>query len=62
MLAEVPPLTRAQRSDTEVLSYTHPMSRTAEAYRALRSSLVFLRQTTVDRHATDGEGGPASSS
>ena len=43
----MPPLTRAQRRDTEVLSYTHPMSRTAEAYRALRSSLVFLRQTTL---------------
>ena len=38
VLAEVPPLTRAQRTDTEVISYTHPMSRTAEAYRALRSS------------------------
>jgi Mrp family chromosome partitioning ATPase len=62
VLAEVPSLTRAQRSDTEVLSYTHPMSRTAEAYRALRSSLVFLRQTTADPHATDGEGAPTSSS
>ena len=70
VLAEVPPLTRAQRSDTEVLSYTHPMSRTAEAYRALRSSLVFLRQTTMaadaghDATATDGEGGarPSTSS
>ncbi|HVN51650.1 MAG TPA: division plane positioning ATPase MipZ [Acidimicrobiales bacterium] len=45
VLAEVPPLTRAQRHDTEVLSYTHPMSRTAEAYRSLRSSILFLRQT-----------------
>ena len=57
VLAEVPPLTRAQRSDTEVLSYTHPMSRTAEAYRALRSSLVFLRQTALapPAPATDAE-------
>ncbi len=47
VLTEVPPLSRVQRSDTEVLSYTHPMSRTAEAYRALRSSLVFLRQTIL---------------
>ena len=54
VLAEVPPLTRSQRSDTEVLSYTHPMSRTAEAYRALRSSLVFLRQTVMP--AADGDG------
>jgi Mrp family chromosome partitioning ATPase len=45
VLSEVPPLTRVQRSDTEVISFTHPMSRTAEAYRALRSSIVFLRQT-----------------
>jgi Mrp family chromosome partitioning ATPase len=45
VLCEVPPLTRAQRNETEVLSHSHPMSRTAEAYRALRSSLVFLRQT-----------------
>ena len=45
VLAEVPPLARAQRVDTEVMSYTHPMSRTAEAYRGLRSSIVFLRQT-----------------
>ena len=47
VLCEVPPLTRAQRAETEVLSFTHPMSRTAEAYRALRSSLVFLHQTLV---------------
>ena len=59
VLAEVPSLTRAQRADTEVLSYTHPMSRTAEAYRTLRSSLVFLRQTTADADAT---GVPTSSS
>jgi Mrp family chromosome partitioning ATPase len=45
VLCEVPPLSRSQRADTEVISHTHPMSQTAEAYRALRSSLVFLRQT-----------------
>jgi Mrp family chromosome partitioning ATPase len=45
VLCEVPPLNRVQRNDTEVISFTHPMSRTAEAYRALRSSIVFLRQT-----------------
>ncbi len=45
VLCEVPPLTRAQRRETEVLSHTHPLSRTAEAYRALRSSLVFLDHT-----------------
>ncbi len=65
VLAEVPPLSRIQRGDTEVLSYTHPMSRTAEAYRALRSSLVFLRQTTLaaDEPVEPAEGGaePATS-
>jgi Mrp family chromosome partitioning ATPase/capsular polysaccharide biosynthesis protein len=45
VLCEVPPLTRAQTRETEVLSQTHPLSRTAEAYRALRSSLVFLDHT-----------------
>jgi len=45
VLCEVPPLTRAQRRETEVISHTHPLSRTAEAYRALRSSLVFLDHT-----------------
>ena len=45
VLCEVPPLTRAQRKETEVLSHSHPLSRTAEAYRALRSSLVFLDHT-----------------
>jgi Mrp family chromosome partitioning ATPase len=56
LLAEVPPLTRAQRSDTEILSYTHPMSRTAEAYRSLRSSIVFLRQTA--QATTETAAGP----
>jgi len=56
VLCEVPPLSRGQRAETEVLSHTHPMSRTAEAYRSLRSSLVFLRQTlTPADEATDGE-------
>jgi Mrp family chromosome partitioning ATPase len=56
VLAEVPALTRAQRSDTEVLSYTHPMSRTAEAYRTLRSSIVFLRQTAMAERGPEPEG------
>jgi Mrp family chromosome partitioning ATPase len=57
VLAEVPPLTRPQRSDTEVLSYTHPMSRTAEAYRSLRSSLLFLRQTMESEPSVAGAPG-----
>jgi len=59
VLCEVPPLTRSQRSETEVLSFSHPMSRTAEAYRALRSSLVFLRQTLATTDGS-GSGGPGS--
>jgi Mrp family chromosome partitioning ATPase len=59
VLAEVPPLTRAQRADTEVISYTHPMSRTAEAYRGLRSSIVFLRQTMAPTPTGAGQPGAA---
>jgi Mrp family chromosome partitioning ATPase/capsular polysaccharide biosynthesis protein len=58
VLCEVPPLTRSQRNETEVLSYSHPMSRTAEAYRALRSSLVFLRQTLTLTDGGDSTAGP----
>ncbi len=55
VLCEVPPLNRVQRNDTEVISFTHPMSRTAEAYRALRASIVFLRQTAAAGSAGPGE-------
>lgn len=46
ILAEVPALTPAQQRRPGIMSVTAPLSRTAEAYRAVRSSLMF-------QHATD---------
>ena len=41
VLAEIPRLTRSQKHNLEVLSQTAPLSRSAEAHRAVRSSLLF---------------------
>jgi Mrp family chromosome partitioning ATPase/capsular polysaccharide biosynthesis protein len=41
VLAEVPQLTREQQREREVVVHTAPISRAAEAYRAVRSSLLF---------------------
>ncbi len=51
VLAEVPVLNKAQRDHDEVVSYTAPLSRTAEAHRAIRSALLF-------QHL--GEGSPSA--
>ncbi|GMU78325.1 MAG: hypothetical protein AMXMBFR46_11200 [Acidimicrobiia bacterium] len=53
VLAEVPELTPAQQRSTQVLSATAPLSRTAEAYRAVRSSVMF-RRATPNGSGTDG--------
>lgn len=45
VLAEVPALTAAKRRKQGVLSASAPLSRTAESYRAVRSSLMFQRST-----------------
>ena len=45
VLAEVPLVTRAQRSAHEIVSATAPLSRVAEGYRAVRSSLLFAHAT-----------------
>ncbi len=42
VIAELPRLTRSQQKDTEVFSFAQPTSRTAEAFRSLRSSIMFL--------------------
>lgn len=47
VLAEVPKLTPGQQQSREILSHTQPMSRTAEAYRAVRSSLLFQRASSL---------------
>jgi Mrp family chromosome partitioning ATPase len=41
VVAEVPVFTKRQRSDGQVVSYTFPRSRVAEAFRALRTTLLF---------------------
>jgi capsular exopolysaccharide synthesis family protein len=45
ILAEVPALSASQQRDHVILAATAPLSRTAEAYRAVRSSLMFQRAT-----------------
>jgi Mrp family chromosome partitioning ATPase/capsular polysaccharide biosynthesis protein len=54
VLAEVPVLTRPQQDHAEVVSYTSPLSRTAEAHRAVRSALLF--QYVGERSPAGGNG------
>ena len=53
VLAEVPTLTAAQQRHQAILSSTAPLSRTAEAYRAVRSSLMFQRATDTHHRSDD---------
>jgi hypothetical protein len=43
VLADVPEITKVQQRDCEIVAATVPLSRVAEAYRAIRSSLLFSR-------------------
>jgi len=63
VLAQVPILTSAQQHDDEVVSHTLPLSRTAEAHRAVRSALIFQRVADgAPRRAGNGDGpAPAAS-
>ena len=54
VLAEVPALTASQQRHPGILSASAPLSRTAEAYRAVRSSLMFQRATD-SRSYPEGE-------
>jgi Mrp family chromosome partitioning ATPase/capsular polysaccharide biosynthesis protein len=45
VLAEVPPLSKYDQRERSVLVHDAPRSPTAEAYRGLRSSLLFLQET-----------------
>ena len=45
VLAEVPPLSRQQQRERHVLAFEAPRSRSAEAYRTVRSALLFLDST-----------------
>jgi Mrp family chromosome partitioning ATPase/capsular polysaccharide biosynthesis protein len=47
VLAEVPKLTKGQERDSAIVAYSEPMSRSAEAFRAVRSSLLFQRAGLV---------------
>jgi capsular exopolysaccharide synthesis family protein len=53
VLAEVPSLSSAQQRQAGILSASAPLSRTAEAYRAVRSSLMFQRATDTRHHEPD---------
>lgn len=54
VLTEVPALTVAQQRERALLARAAPLSRTAESYRAVRSSLMFQRATDP-RPARPGE-------
>jgi Mrp family chromosome partitioning ATPase/capsular polysaccharide biosynthesis protein len=56
VLAEIPPLTKAQAKKDEVVSHTSPLSRTAEAHRAIRSALVFQHVAGTVGSGGNGNG------
>lgn len=51
VIGEVPPLTRSDRHAMKVISFDQPRSRAAEAYRVLRSALMFV--STGDEASPD---------
>jgi Mrp family chromosome partitioning ATPase/capsular polysaccharide biosynthesis protein len=55
VLAEVPQLTREQLREKAVVVHTAPISRPAEAYRAVRSSLLF-QNAHLDGASANGSG------
>jgi Mrp family chromosome partitioning ATPase/capsular polysaccharide biosynthesis protein len=55
VLAEVPQIKKAQQKDNEILASSAPLSRLAEAYRAVRSSLLFTRAAMAE-HAAGQKG------
>lgn len=48
VLAEIPPLSRHQQSALEVVAHTQHRSRAAEAYRVVRSALLFAVETEAN--------------
>jgi Mrp family chromosome partitioning ATPase len=58
VLAEVPQLSREQQREREVVVHTAPISRAAEAYRAVRSSLLF-QNAHLDGASGNGAGAAA---
>jgi Mrp family chromosome partitioning ATPase/capsular polysaccharide biosynthesis protein len=57
VLAEVPRLTSEQQREKEIVVQTAPISRGAEAYRAVRSSLLFQNAHLDGSRTGDGSGG-----
>jgi Mrp family chromosome partitioning ATPase/capsular polysaccharide biosynthesis protein len=60
VLAEVPTFTRAQVKDRDIVTVREPLSRAAEAYRAIRTSLLFQQASVAppasEPPKTDGNG------
>lgn len=63
VITETPPISRRQRKATTVLSFDQPRSRLAESYRALRSAILFAKQTgTLPEPRTGLTNRPSGSS
>lgn len=52
VLAEIPPLTAQQQGETEVVAFTSRRSRAAEAYRVVRTALIFAHAAASEEHAS----------
>lgn len=59
VLAEVPPLSRRQQGEKRILSFASPRSPTAEAFRVIRTALLF-KWGESDTHWVDEESGRES--
>ena len=63
VLAEVPRFSKKEQADTALVSYSAPLSRAAEAIRAVRTSLVFQQHAVPsDRPKANGANGRAHAS
>jgi capsular exopolysaccharide synthesis family protein len=54
VLAEIPPLTRHQQNDREVIAHTQHRSRAAEAYRVIRGAMLFDLSARDQTKRSDG--------
>jgi Mrp family chromosome partitioning ATPase/capsular polysaccharide biosynthesis protein len=61
VLAEVPLMTPVQQKDMEIVSLTSPLSRAAESYRAIRSSLLFQRAVLGNQESSGKSLAPGNS-
>ncbi len=56
VLAEIPPLTTQQQGETEVVAFTSRRSRAAEAYRVVRTALIFAHAAANEDAAAELNG------